>query len=97
MEHERDARERRDRVAGDVVLGRAQTAADEHDVGAGGGEPERLDDPVEVVADRLVVRDVHAGGGELFGHPPRVRIGDLPEQQLGADRDDLGPHGVATR
>ena len=55
MEHERDARERRDRVAGDVVLGRAQPAADEHDVGAGGGEPERLDDPLEVVADRLVV------------------------------------------
>ena len=55
MEHERDARERRDRIAGDVVLGRAQTAADEHDLGAGGSEPERLDDPVEVVADRLVV------------------------------------------
>ena len=27
-----------------------------------------------------------------LGHPPRVGVRDLPEQELGADADDLGPH-----
>ena len=68
-----------------------------HDVGARGREAQRLDDPLQVVADRLVVHDVDADLGEPLRHPLRVRVGDLAEQQLRADRDDLCPHEVATR
>ena len=32
------------------------------------------------------------GRGELLAEPLRVGVGDLAEQQLGADRDDLDPH-----
>ncbi len=45
----------RDRVAGDVVLGRAEPAGHEHDVGRDGGQPSASHDAVEVVADDLMV------------------------------------------
>ena len=94
MEDQGSLREQGDRVAGDVVLRGAETARDQHDVGARRGKAERFDDPLEVVADGLVMRDVHADRGQLFGHPLRVRVGDLPEQELGADGDDLRPHVI---
>ncbi len=97
MEHEGHTRQLGDRVAGDVVLGRTEPAAHQHHVGARGGESERRDDPLLVVADGLVVHDVHADLGETLRHPLGVRVGDLPEQQLGADRDDLRSHDAATR
>ena len=34
---------------------------------------------------------------ELLAEPLRVRVGDLSEQQLGADRDDLDPHAARER
>ena len=37
--------------------------------------------------------DVDAGGGQLLAQPGGVGVGDLAEQQLGAHRDDLDPHG----
>ena len=97
MEHQRHARERGDRIARDVVLRRAEPAAHEHDVGARGREAQRLDDPLQVVAHRLVVHDVDADLREALRHPLRVRVGDLPEQQLGPDRDGLDPHEAAIR
>ena len=36
------------------------------------------------------------GRGELLAEPLRVGVGDLTEEQLGADRDDLDPHALAT-
>ena len=89
------AEQLRERVAGDVVLGRPEPAGDEHDVGALEREPEHLHDPRRVVADHLMVQDVDADLGEVLGHPPRVGVRDLPEEQLGPDADDLGPHAPA--
>ena len=76
----------------EVVLGRPEPAGHEHDVGPTERDLQHLDDPRDVVADRLVVQDVDPDRGEPFGDPPRVGVGDLTEQQLGPDADDLGPH-----
>ena len=92
MEHEWHAGELGDRVASDVVLGRPEPSADEHHVGARRREPQRLDDPPLVVADGLVMGDVDADRSELLGHPLGVGVGDLAEQQLGADRQDVSSH-----
>jgi hypothetical protein len=40
-----------------------------------------------------MVQHVDAQPGETLRHPPRVRVVDLPDEQLGPHRDDLGPHG----
>ena len=50
-------------------------------------------DAVVVVADGLVEVRRHAVGGQLVAQPGGVGVGDLAEQQLGAHRDDLDPHG----
>ena len=81
-----------DRLAGDVVLGRAEAAADEDGVG-----------PTEARSrgHRRSARRCRRPGsgscsrrrsGELLGDPGRVRVDDLAEEQLGPDRDDLGAH-----
>ena len=82
----------RDRIPRQVVLGRPEPAGHQHDVGSVERHAEHLDDPGDVVADRLMMQDVHADRGEPFGDPPGVRVGDLTEQQLGPDADDLCPH-----
>ena len=48
-----------------------------------------------VVPDGLVEVGVDPGGGQLLAEPGRVGVGDLAEQQLGADRHDLDPHRPA--
>ncbi len=94
--HERDPGHERDRLAREIVLRRAQTAGHEHDVGARGRERQGLRDAVDVVPHRLVMQDVDPDGGQLLGHPPGVRVRDLAEEQLRADRDDLCPHDDPT-
>ena len=46
----------------------------------------------EVVADLAVLHRVDADRGELLADPARVRVDDLAEQQLGADREDVSSH-----
>ena len=53
----------------------------------------RQHDAVVVVAHRLVEVRGHAVGGQVLAQPGGVGVGDLAEQQLGADRHDLDPHG----
>ena len=59
------------------------------------GPAERLahgaDDPVVVVADLRLEDVLDAAQRQLLADPGRVGVDDLPEQQLGADRHDLGP------
>ncbi len=92
--HQRDTHELCDRIAGQVVLGRAETAADEHGVGPLELIAQRGDDAGLVVADRAMLERVDARRRELFPDPRTVRVDDLTEQQLGADREDLTPHLV---
>ena len=50
-------------------------------------------DAVVVVPDGLVEVGGHAVGGQVLAEPGGVGVGDLAQQQLGADRHDLDPHG----
>ena len=52
-------------------------------------------DAFGVVPHDLVVEHVDADLGEPLPHPLGVRVGDLTQEQLGADADELGPHGGA--
>ena len=51
-------------------------------------------DALVVVAHRLVEVRGHPGRGQVVAQPGRVGVGDLAEQQLGADRHDLDPHAL---
>ena len=75
-----DAHELRDRVAGEVVLGRAEPAAHDHRVGPLEQVAQRRDDPRLVVADRAVLVGVDPRRRELLADPRTVRIDDLAEQ-----------------
>ena len=92
---ERHVHHRGDGVAGDVVVGGTEPAAHDHAVGAGQGAAQGQDDPGLVVAHRLVEVGVHARRGQLLPEPGRVGVGDLAEEELGPDGDDLDPHPAA--
>jgi hypothetical protein len=83
-----------DGVARDVVLGGPEAPADDHAVGARQRGAQRAHDPGVIVADGLVEVRVHARRGHLLAEPHRVGVGDLAEQQLRADGDDLDPHAA---
>src|SRR5262249_34594443 len=82
----------RDRRAGHVVGGGAQTAA--HDDGVAPGEElaQGLDHAPEVVAHLPVLVAVDPRVGELLADPGAVRVDDLPEQELRSDREHLASH-----
>ena len=81
-----------DDVARDVVLRRAEPAADDHRVAALDRLRDDRFDAVPVVADLRLEVGVDAHERELLTDPRRVGVDDLPEQQLGTDRDDFAPH-----
>ena len=74
-----------------------EPTAHDHPVGAGQRGAQRQDDAGLVVAHRLVEVGVDAGGGELLADPGGVGVGDLAEEQLGPDGDDLDPHPARLR
>lgn len=82
-----------DAFAGEVVLGGAESADGEDDVGAGEGETEGFGETGEVVADGLAAVVVDAEVGEEASGGGGVGIDGLPEEEFGADRDNLGLHG----
>ena len=91
---QRDVHHLGDGLAGDVVLGGAEAAADDDPVAPGQGGPEGQHDALVVVPDRLVEVGGDPDGGQVLPQPRRVGVGDLAEQQLGADRHDLDPHAA---
>ena len=94
---ELDAHHLGDGLAGDVVLGGAETAAHDDAVAAGECGPQGQRDALVVVAHRLVELGRHTVGRQAVTQPGGVGVGDLPEQQLGADRHDFDPHGADLR
>ena len=84
-----------DRLAGEVVVGGAEAAAHDDRVGLVEESAELVDDAADVVADLHLHEGVDAVRGELLTHPGRVRVDDLPEQELGADRQDVATHQTA--
>ncbi len=81
-----------DRFAGEVVVGRAEAAGHDDEVGAVEGALEGVDDAVEVVAHDGLEVEVDAEGGQARGEPGGVGVDDLAEQDFGAYGDDLGLH-----
>ena len=66
-----------------------------HEVGARGGEPQRVIQPAEVVADCRDPVEIDPEGRELLGQVRRVGVDGLADQQLGADAEDFGVHGTS--
>ena len=63
-----------DRLAGEVVLGGAEAAGHDDDVGALEGALDRLGEALEVIADGGLVVEVDADGGEAGGDVLGVRV-----------------------
>ena len=78
-----------DGLTGQVVLGRAEAAARDDDVRAAEGAIDYRLHAVGVVTDDGLVVEVDADIGEASGHPGRVGVDDLAEQELGADGNYL--------
>ena len=68
----------------------------DHCVGALEQRPQVTDDATDVVPHLHLRQRVDPVGGQLLADPRRVGVDDLPEQQLGADRQDVAAH-YATR
>ena len=77
---------------GQVVRSGAEASSDEHDIGFFGGRFESLVHICLHVADRGAARDVGANGLEVLGHPSRVGVDDLPDEQFVSDGDDVDGH-----
>ena len=71
-----------------------EPAAHDDAVAPGQRGAQRQGDAVVVVAHGLVEVRGDAVGGQVLAQPGGVGVGDLAEQQLGADRHDLDPHGA---
>src|SRR5207253_9925498 len=66
----------------DVVLGRAESARDDQDLGARQRQGEHLRHALEVVSYRLVMDHVDTDLRETLGYPLRVVVADLAQEDL---------------
>ena len=89
VQHERLAHRARDRVFGEIVDGRAETAGGDGAVGAFEHVLQHRGEPVGVVADGVLRIDVHAVIGERVRDVNAVGVDQVTEQNLGPDRHDL--------
>ena len=81
------------RLAGDVVLGRAEAAAHDHRVAAGQGAGAARPTMRSRLSPTFVWKwESMPAERELLADPGRVGVDDLPEQQLGADGHDFTAH-----
>ena len=69
-----------------------EPAAADHGVAAIERDADRLDDPVDVVADLRLEVGVDACESQLLTDPRRVGVDDLAQQELGADGDHFTAH-----
>ena len=74
-----------DRLAGEVVLGRAEAAGHEDDVGALEAALDRVREAVEVIADLGHEVEVDPDRGQTPGNVRRVGVEYLAEEDLGSD------------
>ena len=91
--HQRHTQDLGDRLAGDIVLGRTETAAQDHRIAALERLPDAGNDAPVVVADLALEVRIDPGKRQLAPDPGRVGVDDLAEQQLRADGDDFAAHG----
>ena len=79
-----------DRLACQVVVGRAETAGEHDEVGALQRRPDGDLEMRELIADDAAGDDVDAERGQPRGDHPRVRVGAAERQQFAADGNRLG-------
>ena len=79
-----------DSLLGQVVIGGAQAAGGDDDVGPLPGDVQSVFQALGVVAHDGVPEDVDADGGQGLGDVPGVGVDDVAEEQLRAHGDDFG-------
>ncbi len=77
------------RIPGGIILGRAETAADDDYGSPIQGLPEHLMNPLPVVPDRRTVRDLDPDAIERLGEKETIGIDQSALEELGANTDDL--------
>ena len=91
---ERHSQGTRDRVAGDVIFGRAQAAGGHDHVRPVERTTEQLGNLVDVVSGNHLQPDVDTNFIQPLGNEQRVRVDAERRQQLSADRNDAGFHVI---
>ena len=87
-----DSHHRRDGVAREIVVGRAQSAAHDDRIGVIEASPQLFDDAIDIVAHLHLNVAGDAVGCELFTDPRGIRVDDLTEQQLGTHGKNVTTH-----
>ena len=82
-----------DAFAAEVVGRRAESALDEHGVGAGSGGANGIADGNHVVGDDDDAQD-EADAAERLAEPGGVGVDGVPGEKLVADTDDRDPHAM---
>ena len=89
MELQRDAEGFADGLLGEIVVGGAEAAGGDDDVGPPLGDGQGVLQPLGVVPHHGVVVDVDSQGAEPLGEHLGVRIGDVAQEQLGTHGDQF--------
>ena len=90
---ERQSQSFRHRFAREVVLGGAQAAGENNDVGAPHSQLGRSDEALAVIADDRLEAHLDSQVVELLGEVERVGVLPVGSEQLRPHGDDLGIHG----
>lgn len=81
-----------ERLTGEIILGRAQTAAHDHRIRPLQRPAERVDDATEVVTNLGLEMRVEPDQRQLLANPAGVGVDDLSQEQFGTDCDDFDVH-----
>ena len=95
VEDELPAEDPGQRLAGPVVLGRAEAAHAEDEAGPAEGRPQGPGQVAGVVADDRLEGDVEADGVQAGRQIQGIRVLEVRGQELRADGDDLYLHGFS--
>ena len=79
-----------DGLLGQVVIGRPQAAGGDENIRPAAGNIQSLLQPDGVVAHHSVPEDIDAQGGEALGNLLGIGVGDVSQQQFGADGNNFG-------
>ena len=92
VQHQLDACQPGEHLAGQIVLSRPKTAGDENQACTRRGDAKGLDVVVEIVGDGGMPTHGDADFGQPLAQPLGVGIQVLPAGEFAADRDDFSFH-----
>ena len=82
-----------DGLLGEIIVGRAEATRGNEDVHAAARKLQCLGETCGIVADDGVIEHVDAERGELLREHLRVRVGDVAEENFGADGNEFSGMG----